>query len=204
MNQTRRRTSSSSNNGSRKPNSSGNNTFDSQGPDGKIRGTAHQIFEKYMALARDANSSGDRIAAESFYQFADHYFRLMTPDTETEGNSWRDESHRQPKSHSFQQNAFAAEMEISAQPSTSSGERIESAVPKSTRGPGERSGGRENRFENRRSRHPYLGGNSRSYGDRQNRSEQSSPQAAVQESLPLESQPEKPSEPKQDIITVIQ
>jgi hypothetical protein len=43
----------------------------------KIRGSASQIFEKYQALARDASSSGDYIAAENFYQHAEHYFRML-------------------------------------------------------------------------------------------------------------------------------
>src|SRR6267378_3721797 len=53
-----------------------NQTFDSNGPSIKIRGSAHQIFERYLALAREATSSGDRIAAENFYQHAEHYFRI--------------------------------------------------------------------------------------------------------------------------------
>ena len=51
-------------------------TFDSNGPNIKIRGSAHQIFERYIALAREATASGDRIAAENFYQHAEHYFRI--------------------------------------------------------------------------------------------------------------------------------
>ena len=39
-------------------------TFDSNGPSVKIRGNAYQVFERYIALAREASSSGDRIAAE--------------------------------------------------------------------------------------------------------------------------------------------
>src|SRR6516225_8030899 len=54
--------------------SQSNQTFDSNGPNIKIRGSAHQIFERYLALAREA--SGDRIAAENFYQYAEHYFRV--------------------------------------------------------------------------------------------------------------------------------
>ena len=42
----------------------------------KIRGSAHQIFERYIALARETATSGDRIAAENLYQHAEHYFRL--------------------------------------------------------------------------------------------------------------------------------
>lgn len=54
-----------------------NQTFESNGPDGKIRGTAQQVLERYLALGRDASSSGDPIAAESYYQHAEHYFRLL-------------------------------------------------------------------------------------------------------------------------------
>lgn len=55
----------------------GNRSFDSNGPDVKIRGTAAQIFDRYCQLARDANSSGDRVAAENFLQHAEHYYRIM-------------------------------------------------------------------------------------------------------------------------------
>jgi hypothetical protein len=57
-------------------------TFDSNGPEGRVRGNAHQVYEKYLALARDATSAGDRIAAEGFYQFAEHYFRLVNDSTD--------------------------------------------------------------------------------------------------------------------------
>jgi Domain of unknown function (DUF4167) len=53
-----------------------NQTFESNGPNIKIRGSAHQIFERYVALAREATASDDRIAAENFYQHAEHYFRI--------------------------------------------------------------------------------------------------------------------------------
>lgn len=51
--------------------------YDSNGPDIKIRGTASHIAEKYLQLARDARSSGDPVAAENYYQHAEHYFRLI-------------------------------------------------------------------------------------------------------------------------------
>lgn len=54
----------------------GNRVLDSNGPDVKLRGTAQTIAEKYMQLARDAASAGDRVMAESYYQHADHYYRL--------------------------------------------------------------------------------------------------------------------------------
>lgn len=52
-------------------------TYESNGPDVKIRGTALHIAEKYGQLARDAQSSGDRIVAESYLQHAEHYYRLI-------------------------------------------------------------------------------------------------------------------------------
>ncbi len=57
-------------------------TFDSNGPSVRIRGNAFQVHEKYLGLARDAASSGDRIAAENYYQHAEHYFRLYSIDQE--------------------------------------------------------------------------------------------------------------------------
>jgi hypothetical protein len=51
--------------------------YESNGPDVKIRGTAHHIAEKYIQLARDAQSSGDPISSEGYLQHAEHYFRLI-------------------------------------------------------------------------------------------------------------------------------
>ncbi len=50
-----------------------------------MRGTAQQIFERYVTLAREAATSGDRIAAENFYQHAEHYFRIS--NVRREGDS---------------------------------------------------------------------------------------------------------------------
>ncbi|MCB2100689.1 MAG: DUF4167 domain-containing protein [Rhodobacterales bacterium] len=63
-------------NGKRHP-SALKNSYESNGPDVKVRGTAQQVLEKYLALARDATASGDRIAAEAYFQFAEHYYRLI-------------------------------------------------------------------------------------------------------------------------------
>jgi hypothetical protein len=54
-----------------------NQIFDSSGPDVRVRGNAHQVFDKYQALAREAAASGDRIQAEAYWQYADHYFRMI-------------------------------------------------------------------------------------------------------------------------------
>ena len=68
-NQSRRNANGSSNNKS--------NNFDSSGPEMRVRGSAVQVNEKYMALGNDASMSGDRIKAEAFYQHADHYYRVF-------------------------------------------------------------------------------------------------------------------------------
>lgn len=59
-----------------------NRTFDSNGPEVKIRGSASHVYEKYLQLARDANSSGDRVMAENYLQHAEHYFRIMAAQQE--------------------------------------------------------------------------------------------------------------------------
>lgn len=51
--------------------------MESNGPNVKLRGTAVQVYDKYQGLARDATSSGDRVAAENYFQHAEHYFRIM-------------------------------------------------------------------------------------------------------------------------------
>src|SRR3954466_5992624 len=52
-------------------------TYDSSGPDIRVRGNAYQVLEKYLQLARDAGTVGDRVAAENFLQHADHYYRVV-------------------------------------------------------------------------------------------------------------------------------
>lgn len=61
----------------RKPGNNTNRSYESNGPDVKIRGNAAHISEKYQQLARDAAASGDRIAAENYLQHAEHYYRLV-------------------------------------------------------------------------------------------------------------------------------
>lgn len=57
-------------------------SLDSRGPDERIRGTASQIAARYLALARDTARSEDRVAAESYYQFAEHYIRVSNASRE--------------------------------------------------------------------------------------------------------------------------
>tara|TARA_R110000868_G_scaffold55460_5_gene172522 strand:+ start:23561 stop:24205 length:645 start_codon:yes stop_codon:yes gene_type:complete len=72
------------NNTPRKGGNSRNQSYESNGPDVKVRGNAQQVVEKYLTLARDASSAGDRIAAESYYQFAEHYYRIMNANAANE------------------------------------------------------------------------------------------------------------------------
>ncbi len=52
-------------------------SYESNGPEVKIRGNASHIAEKYAALARDAQASGDPIMAENYLQHAEHYYRII-------------------------------------------------------------------------------------------------------------------------------
>jgi hypothetical protein len=73
------RSSSSNNNGggSRRGPNPLTRSYDSNGPDMKVRGTPQHIAEKYVQLARDAHSSGDTVMAESYLQHAEHYYRII-------------------------------------------------------------------------------------------------------------------------------
>lgn len=68
----------SNNNHNNNNHSHGNRSFDSNGPEVKVRGNASQVYEKYIVLARDATSSGNRVKAENLRQHAEHYFRINT------------------------------------------------------------------------------------------------------------------------------
>lgn len=65
------------NNNNRSNNSNPNRSLDSNGPGVKVRGNVSTVYEKYSALARDAQSSGNRVNAENLKQHAEHYLRLM-------------------------------------------------------------------------------------------------------------------------------
>jgi hypothetical protein len=80
-----------------RPSSGGNvvnRVFDSSGPEGKVRGTPQQIIDKYNQLARDAQLSNDRVAAENFQQHAEHYLRMLS-EAQREMDQRREEQERQ-------------------------------------------------------------------------------------------------------------
>ena len=68
-----------------------NRSYDSNGPDVRVRGTASQVYEKYQTLARDAMSAGDRVMSENYLQHAEHYYRIVLshqpPQTEQAPNT---------------------------------------------------------------------------------------------------------------------
>ncbi len=59
-----------------------NQSFESTGPDVKVRGTAQQVADKYVAFARDASAAGDHVAAENCLQHAEHYQRIVNYQAE--------------------------------------------------------------------------------------------------------------------------
>ncbi|MDH5797262.1 MAG: DUF4167 domain-containing protein [Paracoccaceae bacterium] len=87
-----------------------NRVFDSSGPEGKVRGTPQQIIEKYNQLARDAQLSNDRVAAENFQQHAEHYARMLA-EAQREMDQRREQQEREQRDrqqHREEQNAEGA------------------------------------------------------------------------------------------------
>ena len=75
-----------------------NTSYESNGPDVKLRGNAQQLNEKYLALAHDAAAAGERITAEAYTQFADHYFRLHQAAVDAAEERRSQHAERQPRS----------------------------------------------------------------------------------------------------------
>ena len=71
-----------------------NHVFDSNGPDMRLRGTAQQLFEKYLQLGRDATGSGDRVTAEGYFQHAEHYFRILNAMSQAQGGQQHNQQRR--------------------------------------------------------------------------------------------------------------
>jgi hypothetical protein len=94
QNNKRMRNRNNNNNNNRRSQNPMTRVFESNGPDIKIRGTASHVAEKYVQLARDARSSGDPVAAENYYQHAEHYFRLIAAAQE----QFRQNQPQQPRS----------------------------------------------------------------------------------------------------------
>ena len=131
------------NNGNLNGNINKNTVIDSSGPDGRQRGSVAQLNEKYTSLASDASSSDDRILAESFLQFADHYYRLQkeielnnenretriktesTPNLNNSSIIEKDESEKTPKKLSRRKRGFdIRETELSSIENNDEGKEV--------------------------------------------------------------------------------
>jgi hypothetical protein len=99
-----RRSRSRSGGGKRQYGGGGRNSFESNGPDVKIRGTAQQIQEKYLTLAGDAGSSGDWISAEAYFQFAEHYHRIIISNASNDASKNQGQSQNQNKKQTDDRN----------------------------------------------------------------------------------------------------
>lgn len=80
-----------------------NHVFDSNGPEMRVRGTAQQLFEKYLQLGRDATGAGDRILAEAYFQHAEHYFRIINAMSQAAQQSQAERQERHQKRMKAQQ-----------------------------------------------------------------------------------------------------
>ncbi|MGH1377701.1 MAG: DUF4167 domain-containing protein [Alphaproteobacteria bacterium] len=80
-----RRPRNRNNNAGRRNNQPRTQVYDSNGPDVRIRGTAHQVAEKYLALAKDSTAVGDHTIAENYFQHAEHYIRIINEMSGAQG-----------------------------------------------------------------------------------------------------------------------
>lgn len=116
-------------NNNRRNNNSGGNVinrvFDSAGPTGRVRGTPQQIIEKYRALAHDALLDDDRVGAESYHQYAEHYSRLLVSAQkqmdERQAEHAQRQAEQQAQRQQKQQQQSVTEVSVDAQPDVSGG-----------------------------------------------------------------------------------
>lgn len=114
----RNNNNNNNNNNHRKGGNPLTRTYDSSGPDVKIRGTAQHIAEKYSALARDAQSAGDRVMAENYLQHAEHYNRIIAAaQAQMQDRFPRDERSDNADRHDFSdRDGFDRDDEIDSTP----------------------------------------------------------------------------------------
>jgi hypothetical protein len=74
-----------------------NSNFDSNGPEVRVRGSAQQVYEKYLTLARDALTIDDRISSENYFQHAEHYFRILGAQETSENRDGGRDNNRDNK-----------------------------------------------------------------------------------------------------------
>jgi len=110
--------------GGKRPQSSKGRNFESSGGDNKVRGSAQQVLDKYLTLARDATSAGDRIAAEGYFQHAEHYQRILNADSSGADS--------QPRKHEDDrnENTNQPQQEAAAPDSDEQSTNVESQAPR--------------------------------------------------------------------------
>jgi len=117
------------NSGKRNPNqNSRSRNYDSGGSDAKVRGSSQQILDKYLALARDASLAGDRITAEGFHQYAEHYYRLLNPEPGSEGRQGGNQQNHKPRYENNKNQPAQTPVEPNQQPQNSEQPEV-SATP---------------------------------------------------------------------------
>ncbi len=151
--------SRSKNNRNRQPQGGNvvNRVFDSSGPEGKVRGTPQQIIEKYNQLARDAQLSNDRVAAENFQQHAEHYLRMLS-EAQREIDQRRDQQERENRERQAERDrerverqereAAQAGQNTADQPATEAGTGDKSDAPQQDNAKGDAPKRRRSRSNN--------------------------------------------------------
>mgnify|MGYP006286142053 CR=1 FL=1 len=104
-------------NGNKRNQNNRSQVFDSNGPEVRIRGTAFQVNEKYMALAKDAAAGGDLVLAESYYQYAEHYQRIINGWNEEDEANANQQQQQQPQQDRNQQDHKSANKNQGRKPS---------------------------------------------------------------------------------------
>jgi hypothetical protein len=126
-----------------------NRTLESNGPDIKVRGPASHIHERYLQLARDAASSGDRVLSENYLQHADHYFRMvkaMQPATPVQTTSDRMDAESEGDEEATTETMAADEGETAGQGEQPDVDFPEGQQPQRGEGEFRRRRGRRSRF----------------------------------------------------------
>lgn len=109
--------------------------FDSNGPEVRIRGTAHQICEKYAALAKDARSAGDMVLAESYLQHAEHYQRMIVAWNEQNNSDKQRHQDKSPENE-VDQKVISAENDDLSLPDSILGKKAKASGDKAQKSEG--------------------------------------------------------------------
>jgi hypothetical protein len=116
--------------------------YESNGPDVKIRGTASHVAEKYIQLARDSQASGDPVAAENYYQHAEHYFRMIAAAQDQFRQSQQQQPFHRPEGEPREESFDGDDDDFQTQGEPGYGNREQTSYPP-----------RDNQFQPREQQH---------------------------------------------------